>query len=934
MPGRQVTAPRVQKQAKFKRQAKKRALNALAIAEQQAPDRTQIRQHRLGETDQSNDKRKRGDSVEDYSDDEVGRTNTKRSKVEQKDRFGNEIEGGSDSEGNTWVLGQVNSDDDSDLDSDEAMGESDEDRFEGFTFRGSSAPNFTPKPTISGRDNNVGKGASHEIDLNEGEDKIYELNEESDDFREEAIDLAAMLDASESEGGEGDTRGAKGLLVSESDEISTDDETSIDGHGSALSVSDFEDDSADLTKLSAIQDLVSSMDNGGITTNRRLVRDAQEASTPSEFGLNPRQKLTVADLMPNIIDPRLRKSLKLLTQDDNKAMKRGKGIPQRLDVPLAKRQQDRLDRAAAYEKSKETLNRWIDTVKHNRRAEHISFPLQNPDALAAKGTTRLLPTTQSKPLTSLESTIQSILEDSGLAPTGGKSEENQIQAFEELATNKLPIEEVQARRAELRKARELLFREEIRAKRIKKIKSKSYRRVHRRERERNAQQERDTLAAAGVDLSEDEKELNDRQRAEERMGARHRESKWAKGIKDSGRVAWDEDARGGVTEMARREEELRRRIEGKDINAEDDDSFSSGTDTSNEDERPDLDAGEKYSRRLQNKLHQVNGSGPPTGTTLGGRSSLSSMAFMQRAEKKRRDQNDADIERLRKDMGGEDSSEESEIEEGSGRRTYGPVKNLLRGTKSKQPVKRGEFEEKPISDDEEAADPAIQADDDVDVIVDKVQSHRNILPSRRMPQITEQAKTNQILTGEDISLSIDNPWLSSKNPSTKNRKPPSSDQTVLISNALDKDLAPATASAVATKSKPKRASLQLRSLDSDAGSFSGFSSDSDTTSNPILPRNYNQDLIRQAFAGDEVVASFEQEKQDTIRDEEEKTVDSTLPGWGAWTGTGISKREEKRNKGKVMIKIEGIKKEKRVDRGLEKVIINEKRVKKVCRYQE
>lgn len=930
MPGRQATAPRVQKQPKAKRQAKKRALNALAIAEQQAPERTQIRQHRLGETDQSNDKRKRGGLVEDSSDDENGRTNTKRLKAEQKDRFGNEVEGGSDSEGNTWVLGQVNSDDDSDLDSDEAMGESDEDRFERFTFRGSSAPNSRQKPTISSRDYNATKGASHEIDLNEDDDKNNELNEESDDFREEAIDLAAMLDASESEEGKGYTRGANGLSVSEGDEVLTDDETSTDGQGSDLSVSEFEDDSTDLTKLSAIQDLVSSMDNEKAAANRRLVRDAQEASTPSAFGLNPRQKLTVADLMSTVTDPRLRKSLKLLTEDDKRPNKGGKGIPQRLDVPLAKRQQDRLDRAAAYEKSKETLNRWIDTVKHNRRAEHISFPLQDPDAIAAKGTTRLLPTTQSKPLTSLESTIQNILEDSGLAPTGGKSEEDQIQAFEELATNKLPIEEVQARRAELRKARELLFREEIRAKRIKKIKSKSYRRVHRRERERNAQQERDTLAAAGVDLSEDEKELNDRQRAEERMGARHRESKWAKGVKDSGRMVWDEDARGGVTEMARRAEELRRRIEGKDINAEDDGSIGSGTETSNEDEPSDLDADEKHSRRLQNKLRRLNGSDPSNGTTLGGRSALSSMAFMQKAESKRKEQNDADITRLRRDMTGEDSSEESEPREVSGRRLYGPVKDLTRGTKSKQPAERSDFEEKPCSDDEGAADPAILADVDVDIIVNKVKSRRDNLPPRRMPQITQQAKTNKTSKDEDTPLSTDNPWLSSKKPSTKNRKPSSLDKTVLISNALDKDLTQATASVVAPETKPKGTSLPARSPDSDAGSFSGFSSDSNTTSNPIFPRNRNQDLIRQAFAGDEVVASFEQEKQDTIRDEEEKTVDNTLPGWGAWTGTGISKREEKRNKGKVTIKIEGIKKEKRVDRGLEKVIINEKRVKKVC----
>ena len=929
MPRRQATAPRVQKKPKVKKQANKRALNALAIVEQQAPERTKIRKHRLGETDPSNDKRKRAGSLEglDDNDDDDGRTDTKRPRTEQKDRFGNELEGGSDSEGNTWVLGQVNSEDDSDLDSDEAMGESDDDRFEGFTFRGSSASNALK---ISSRGNHGTNEVSHDIDLNEDDGENCELDEESDDFKEEAIDLAAVLDAGVSEDGEDDMRRAKVPSGLEGDEAQTDDEILTDSQSSTLSFSDAEDDTTDMTKLSAIEDLVFSMDNGGNTTDHRLLRDAQEASIPSEFGLNPRQKLTVADLMSTVTDPRLRKSLKLLTEDDKRPNRRGKGIPQKLDVPLAKRQQDRLDRAAAYEKSKETLNRWIDTVKHNRRAEHILFPLQDPNAVAAKATTRLLPTTQSKPVTSLESTIQTILEDSGLAPAGGKSGEDQIQAFEELEANKLPIEEVQARRAELRKARELLFREEIRAKRIKKIKSKSYRRVHRRERERGAQQEREILAAAGVDLSEDEKERNDRQRAEERMGARHRESKWAKSVKGSGRAAWDEDARGGVTEMARRDEELRRRIEGKDVNAEDDDGMNSGTETSDEEERSDLDAEKRYSQKLQNKLHQLNGSDASAWTTLGGRSALSSMPFMQKAERKRKEQNDADIERLRKDMDGEESSRESESGEASGRKTYGPVKDPVPEIKSKTLAERGEFEEKSHSDDEDAADLTIQADDDVDVIVDEVESRIGILPPQRLPQKAEPVKTTKLSKSKDGPLCTGNPWLSSKKSSTKSRKPSSSDQTVLISNTLEKESMQAITSIVEPKTNSKRSPLPAKSLDNDNVSFSGFSSDSDTLPTPIVHRNRNQDLIRQAFAGDEVVASFEQEKQDTIRDEEEKMLDNTLPGWGAWTGTGISKREEKRNKGKVMIKIEGIKKEKRVDRGLEKVIINEKRVKKVC----
>lgn len=574
MPGRQSTAPSVQKLPKAKTQ-KKRSLNALAIAEQQDPAHIKIRQHRLGQVDGSTQKRKRQDLEGPSEDERADQSSSKRFKNGSKDKFGQDVEHGSDSEGNEWMVGEVASDE-SDLDSDEAMGEGDEERFEGFTFRGSTGLK-TRNPKNFARSAVPKDLKSTKFTLNEEDGESEEgdlvLDEESDDFQEQAIDLVDMLDGGDS--GEDEDRAMQrgDNLDSRNDYTESNHTEPSDDQRSVLSMSDIDrDDETNATKLSALQKLVSSLQNqASIHSSRRhLLHGAQETATPSEYGLIPKQKLTVADLLPTISDPRLKKSLELLTDDKIKNRSKSGGIPQKLEVPLAKRQQDRLDRAAAYDKSKETLNRWIETVKANRRAEHLSFPLQDPDELAAKGTTRLLPTTSSKPLTTLESTIQNILEISGLAPTGGKSEEAQLQAFEELQSNKLPIEEVQARRAELRKARDLLFREEIRAKRIKKIKSKSYRRVHRREREHIAEKQLDALAAAGEVSSGEERERNDRRRAIERMGARHRESKWAKGVKDSRRAAWDEDARSGVSEMVKRGEQLRKRIEGKDTVDSDD----------------------------------------------------------------------------------------------------------------------------------------------------------------------------------------------------------------------------------------------------------------------------------------------------------------------------------------------------------------------------
>ncbi|KAF2753974.1 Utp14-domain-containing protein, partial [Pseudovirgaria hyperparasitica] len=450
-------------------------------------------------------------------------------------------------------------------------------------------------------------------------DEEDEMEEDSDDsLGEDAVDLATMLDNYEDSGDEKPAvRGKKRHTEEAFDGFSNESDQEDDGP-SDISLSDAEGETEDPQQLRRLQDLISSMTPAEEAAERkRKGYDALEASAPSDSATIGSGKIDLADLIPATAGSKLRQAAKIL-RDDVKASKRN-GIPAKVEVPLPKRQQDKLDRIAANKKTKETLERWTDTVQRNRQAEHLSFPLKHGDETELEGSRRFLPTT--KPQNDLESNIQNILLQSGLMKQNGQTDEDKIRQFEELETKKLPQEEVEARRAELRKARELLFREEVRAKRIKKIKSKSYRRVHRKERERLEQKERAMLEAERVDLEEEERELNDRRRAEERMGAKHRESKWAKGVKKSGKAAWDDDARDGVTEMARRNEELRKRMSGKDVRNENeaDSDVSSGDDESEvEDEE------ERQARKIGRQLQRVSAQDVPDGPG----SKLANMAFM------------------------------------------------------------------------------------------------------------------------------------------------------------------------------------------------------------------------------------------------------------------------------------------------------------------
>lgn len=870
-----------------------RSLNALAIAEKQIPTRLGVRRSRLGAYDDGSSRKRNTGGDDDENDEET--PHHKRRRTEDT----GSLDGGSDSEGHEWTLGQVNSDDDSEVDSDEALGESDEERFEGFTFRASNSKSqpkkAAPKPKKP-LEISLDEDVEESDEESDGEDY-----DEDDDLGEDAVDLATAWDmnaaAEEEEAKEAAAKARRAARDDSDEDSGSEGDSESEASDDGLSISD-DDADADPHGLSKLQDFVQSMETAKPT--KRTLK-SQEQGKPSEYGLTSSNKLTVADLLPSITDSRLKNSLKHI---DSVVQASKSGIPGKLDAPLAKRQQDRLDRTAAYEKSKETLNRWLETVKANRRAEHLSFPLRDPDAEQVH---RL---EVSKPQTDLENAIQNILVESGLAEAQGKSAEDQIQDFEELQARNIPIEEIQARRAELRKRRDLLFREEVRAKRIKKIKSKSYRRVHRKEREKLEQQERDALLEAGVDMDEMEQEKNERMRAEARMGSKHRESKWAKSLKQTGRTAWDEEARNSAADLAQREEELRKRIEGKRVSTGDDDYLGSSSSES-EDEDPWNEEGSDVERqKIQKKIAALAGVGDSSGAAKGPHADLFEMKFMKNADAARKEKNDAELRQLNRELHGEESQSDADSE--VGRRKFGQSKKTDSTSRAK-PLPKNEFEEKLDSDDEDAQ--PVGSDEDMEIVVDgHSKSKSGSSGNKKVSQPPRDTSTQK----ED-SPAEENPWLIQTERTNRRRTGPDAQESIDIS--LDAALPAAPAKQQSKKQKNVKTALAKQQFDGD-----NDSEDEDNV--PVLLKNH--DLVKRAFAGDEVVQDFEQDKMDTIEDEGDKVVDNTLPGWGSWAGEGVSKRQQKRQKRDITT-VTGVKPQQRKDAKLDRVIINQKRVQKVRR---
>ncbi|KAI0408484.1 Utp14 protein-domain-containing protein [Xylaria palmicola] len=830
-----------------KTKAKSKALNAYAAALAEVGDQ-QRRTPRNRQLDADlTDGAPRGKHArDDEDDDEDDEDEGPPRKMRRGDRGGEDedVEYGSDGSGNSWRVGVVDEDDDSEIDSDEAFGESDEERFANFKFPGSKKKK---KQVEADNDDD-------DDDEDDDEDEDGDIGDaDGASLGSDAIDLADALDMSMSDDDDDDQ---------EDDEDAEDSDAEDEDSGNESSDVESDDEGHSEGNIDAwVSKFAGAKDAND--------DDAQTITTKPKIGLKELGLLGVKD-------SELKKSLKLMTKDERAAKK------QKLEVPLARRAQAKLDREVAYEKTTESLGRWLDTVKAMRRTdESLVFPLpQHETGLARHDNSELAPLNQKTAGTELENTIMAIMEESGLSLSAEPKEKAVVVDDEGQTISR------KAMLQQKRRERELKSREEARAKRIKKIKSKAYHRVHRKQRERDEIKEREIMAASGEIDSEEEREALDRQRATERMGARHRESKWAKQANKNGRAAWDEDVRMGVTEMARRDEELRRRIEGKAVNKGSDDE----SDYSDDSAGSDVDERVKLLRQLK-ELDTMEDSEP--------KSKLMKMEFMRKAEARRKQENDELIADMRRELAS-DAEEQSESDHGLediGRRTFGQPTDSRHALKVSKPNKKA----KPENIDETPKDQSH---------VQEQTTNRYKILSASVPQESDPNGT---------AGAWSQPTTSGSSKKSRGKKTgPSTDVLEIDINSVAVSAQPPAPTPAKSKAQGKGADVQV-----------DYSSDDEDQHLPVQFRE--QELIERAFGGLDVFeAEFQAEKEAAIDEDDEKTIETTLPGWGSWVGEGVSKREK--NQRRFFTKKDGVKPEARKDFQNSRVIINEKRVKKNDKY--
>ena len=813
--------------------------------------------------------------------------------------------------GPSWDIedGGVRSEDDEEIDSDEAFGESDEEKYEGWKF-------------------GAGAKKTGTMDSHAGE------TDDDDDEDGDMMDISRMLD------GDASRTGSESDSEDEEDDV----HSGVDSGDERLQRRMESIAATAGTKRAATDD-----DGGPVKeVKRRVLNERTEAVPEGEWSAPSRSAgaslLTIDDLMAPVraqggtAFTSLRDTAKALRHkqaDGRQAVASRKGGAA-LQAPLPSVVQDRLDRSAAYEETKAEVQGWQPTIKRIREAEHLSFPLQ-PEPVIKPSTS--LMTTQFKPSNEFERGVAAMLEREGLS-------EKRLAEAEELKMNErgMSADEIRARREELRKMRDLLFREEQKAKRVSKIKSKTYRKIARKQRQREQEKanEAGLLVNDNAENEETERENAERLRARERATLKHKNTgKWAKnmiGLHGSNDMP---EARNAIEEQLRRGEELRRRIQGQQ-----DEESSGDEDAGNEsDEEGAADAFDEL-RTLERKSEAQRRQDEED---MAGKKGVWGMKFMKDARDRKARETKDDIDNFQTQMEEMERSEgEDGAEDGDG---GGEPERYVGSNPGRMAFAAAATSALQRNVDERENDSG--KDDVVGGFSDEV-SHGG------------RSKSGQRASPTPASDGS-NPWLVGKGMTKLSRK--KNESTVSKEGSAQSKAANRIQKHVARGDEERAEAIEDAQLDIDpearlklratqassAGSkpkktrsatngATGDHSDSDEDSlddepaavrgkGPVAMRQ--RALVAEAFAGDDVAADFAEEKSSIINADAPQTIDTTLPGWGSWGGKGVrvnKKRAEEQKKRFAKV-VPGLDPSKRKDAAMTNVIINHKKDKKADKYR-
>ncbi|XP_002763308.2 U3 small nucleolar RNA-associated protein 14 homolog A isoform X1 [Callithrix jacchus] len=643
-----------------------------------------------------------------------------------------------------------------------------------------------------------------------------------------------------------------------------------------LSESEDEGDGDGERKHQKLLEAISSLDG----KNRRKSAERSEASLKvSEFNVSSEgsgEKLVLADLLEPV---KTSSSLATVKKQLNRVKSK-----KTVELPLNKEEIERIHREVAFNKTSQVLSKWDPIVLKNRQAEQLVFPLEKEEPVIAPIEHVL---SSWKARTPLEQEIFNLLHKNKQPVT-----DPLLTPVEKASLHAMSLEEAKMRRAELQRARALQSYYEAKARREKKIKSKKYHKLVKKGKAKKALKEFEQLRKANPAAALEELEKIEKARMMERMSLKHQNSgKWAKS--KAIMAKYDLEARQAMQEQLAKNKELTQKLQ-----------------VASESEEEEGGAEEVEELLVPDAVNEVqmNVNGPNPWMLRSCTSDTKEAAAEE------------DPEQLPEPVAHEVS--ESEGEE----RPEAEDDTLLREFEERRSLrKRSELNQD--------AEPAGSQET-------KDSSSQEVLSELRA--LSQKLKENHQSRKQKASSEGTVPQVQREEPAPEEEEPlllqrPERVQTLeelekeecfqnkeLSRPVLEghwSEKIPNNHPDAPQEKKKEEEMIDLQNLlTTQSLSVKSLAVPTIEMLEDEVERNQRQ-MIKEAFAGDDVIRDFLKEKREAAEASKPKDVDLTLPGWGEWGGVGLKPSAKKRRR--FLIKApEG---PPRKDKNLPNVIINEKR---------
>ena len=645
-----------------------------------------------------------------------------------------------------------------------------------------------------------------------------------------------------------------------------------------------------------------SMDNN---SNSRALAASTKESEFSSSVIRP-AGLTMDAMMDSIKDTKgfgtLAKSIKHVTQDKAASAR----LPQIV--------RDRLERKTHYKDQANKISEWTHVVQENRQAESLDFRPQ--EKLTVTKDTMV---EKFVPRSDFEKELASALEEAGQKDEAAilKAEEQAL--TDDLGSNKISMEEFKKRRGQLAKMRALMFYHEQKRHHINKIKSKKYRRVRKRQRERLKEAE----AEENPEILQELKEKEEIERIEERMTLAHKNtSKWAKRVLKRGKNV-DVDTRRALSAQLKRGDDLLKKMKA----------------TSDDEDDSDEDLAESARKVLEETEDDTNDD------AVQGKG-LFKLAFMQKGVERARQKAKEEARQLLMELEADEKAGEESFSSDEDDSEEAPSKKKLKAASKKEMkniLGEGQMVASGLTFGNAttlSVSGSIDIDPQKEASMTTVSEHKAVLSGAVGSEVSKPDGSNEssgrrkkrekvVSVGEKMpeqnahsDEAESNPWMATEDSEEASREK----KTSKLRRMIDVD----------------RAINMLDSVDAPSKSEKGDqkATDAKTQSKTQNLTSMSQDeLVRQAFAVDESQAEQEfQFEKEKIREEEDnptrknsakEAAAKEAKGWGSWAGAGAPPPPKKKRKLPKKLQAPELKARARQDDKKPNVIVRERRMKQL-----